>query len=239
MKKPIYKRKWFIAVVVVVLLGIIGSAMGGNAEKDTKDNTTQQPSVEAQKGDSEEDIKKAEIKEEPKEETKKEEEEKEIGYKAGTYKVGVDIASGEYLLLSEDQTFGAYFEINKDSKGELDSIIANDNFFTTSYITINDGEYLKLQSCKAISVSEVGPIQPIEGKYIQGMYKVGTDIAPGEYKVIMEEDSIMGFGYYEVTSDSRHTLDSIISNDNFENNAYITLEKGRYLKLNEAYIEVK
>ena len=30
MKKPIYKRKWFIALIVIIVLIAIGSALGGN-----------------------------------------------------------------------------------------------------------------------------------------------------------------------------------------------------------------
>jgi hypothetical protein len=70
-----------------------------------------------------------------------------------------------------------------------------------------------------------------------GMYKVGVDIPAGEYKVLPEENSTLGFGYFEVTKTSRHILDDIVSNDNFEDSRYITLENGQYLKLSEAYID--
>lgn len=33
-KKPVYKRKWFIALMVIVALGIIGSIAGGGDDKD-------------------------------------------------------------------------------------------------------------------------------------------------------------------------------------------------------------
>jgi hypothetical protein len=69
------------------------------------------------------------------------------------------------------------------------------------------------------------------------MYKVGIDIPPGEYQVFPEEDSTLGYGYYEITKSSLHILEDIVSNDNFEDPRYITLQGGQYLKLNEAYIE--
>jgi len=39
-KKPIYKRKWFIVVMVVVVIGIIGAVMG-IGEDETTDNNSQ------------------------------------------------------------------------------------------------------------------------------------------------------------------------------------------------------
>ena len=33
-KKPIYKRPWFIVIVVLFALGVIGNALGGNDSKD-------------------------------------------------------------------------------------------------------------------------------------------------------------------------------------------------------------
>jgi len=38
MKKPFYKRWWFIAIVVIFALGVIGSAFGGGEETETADS---------------------------------------------------------------------------------------------------------------------------------------------------------------------------------------------------------
>lgn len=64
-----------------------------------------------------------------------------------------------------------------------------------------------------------------------GMFKVGKDIQPGEYKVTSE-----GMGYIQVSSDSTHGLHSIVTNDNFEGDKYITVADGQYLKLTRAKI---
>ena len=45
-KKPIYKRLWFIILCIIVLLGIIGMAMGGGNDKGTNVNTDSDTSVE-------------------------------------------------------------------------------------------------------------------------------------------------------------------------------------------------
>ena len=59
------------------------------------------------------------------------------------------------------------------------------------------------------------------------MYKVGEDIPAGEYNV----EATKGLAYIEVASDSRHQIEDIVTNDNFENNKIITLENGQYLTL--------
>lgn len=67
--------------------------------------------------------------------------------------------------------------------------------------------------------------------YGPGMYKVGVDIPAGEYNVKAE---IGELGYLEVSSDPNGT--SIITNDAFENNSYISISDGQYLKLESCYI---
>ncbi|MEG2017752.1 MAG: hypothetical protein RR844_06230 [Clostridium sp.] len=60
------------------------------------------------------------------------------------------------------------------------------------------------------------------------MYKVGQDIPAGEYKIILTSSFM---GYYEVDSDSRHDLYSIITNENVQSDTYLTIEDGQYIKL--------
>lgn len=39
MKKPLFKRKWFIALVIIVLLGLIGGCMGGGEDEPATEPT--------------------------------------------------------------------------------------------------------------------------------------------------------------------------------------------------------
>lgn len=162
---------------------------------------------------------------------------KEAGIKSGMYKVGQDIAAGEYKLYSTEGL--SYFEIAKDSSNTLESIIANDNFYSFTYVTVTEGQYFKFTDALAVPASDATASEPVDGKYSSGMYKVGFDIPAGEYQVFPEEDSTLGFGYYEITSSSLHVLDDIVANDNFEDPRYITLKEGQYVKLSEAYIKAK
>ncbi|MGN0176959.1 MAG: hypothetical protein ACI389_03920 [Methanobrevibacter sp.] len=68
-------------------------------------------------------------------------------YDDGTYKVGSDLPAGEYKF-TQTSTIGGYVERASDSSMELESIISNEATSeegSTVYITVNDGEYLKIQ----------------------------------------------------------------------------------------------
>lgn len=154
-------------------------------------------------------------------------------YKAGTYKVGTDIPSGEYLATAKGS---GYYQITSDSTGKIDSIKSNDNFYGTRYITLDDGEYLKLDRATMIPVAEISPQEPKDGKYPEGMYKVGYDIAAGEYKISAKPGQM---AYVEVcTNSGSDHFSNIVSNDNFEGDSYITVSNGQYLKIDRGEIIV-
>lgn len=144
------------------------------------------------------------------------------GYGEGSYKVGKNIPEGEYVLFATS-SYGAYFSINSDSSGVLDSIIVNDNFNYNSIVTIADGTYLELSRCYAVPIGKAKVDTSGEG-----MFRVGTHLDVGEYEIISTSD--IG-AYIEVSSDSTHEFNSIVSNDNFNNNKYITIEDGQYLTI--------
>lgn len=147
-------------------------------------------------------------------------------YDAGMYKVGTDIPAGEYILKPSAM---AYYQVATDSTGTLESIVSNDNFSGTRYITVSDGQYLKLTGCTAYPASYVSDGKVKNDNLSGGMYKVGVDIEAGEYKVTPEGD-----GYYEVDSSSAGTLDAIVANENFSSDVYVTVSDGQYLKLSGA-----
>ena len=154
-------------------------------------------------------------------------------YKSGIYKIGSDMPAGEYVLIGSGST--SYFEVDKDSTGQMDSILANDTFGKRSIITVADGQYLKLTGCIAYSFSDAPKVKLVDGFLLDGMYKVGVDLPAGEYKVIPEG----GTSYKEVSKDSSHSLNSIISNDILQGEGYATIKNGQYLKLVGAKIKVQ
>lgn len=144
---------------------------------------------------------------------------------SGEYKVGKDIPAGEYYVKCDG--YNLYVEVASDSSGNLDSIIYNLNTGGGAYITVEDGEYLEISGGNLYKIDDAPDRGPEGGYYKEGMYKVGEDIPAGEYDV----EASNGLAYIEVSSDSRHQIEGIVTNDNFENNKIITVEDGQYLTL--------
>lgn len=150
-------------------------------------------------------------------------------YKAGTYKVGKDIPSGDYYLQSLTSKGSAYFGVYADSNKT--KINFNENFKGNMLINIEDGEYLELNKCNAIPLLEFRQYYTTKTTLDNCMLEVGIDIEPGEYKLIATSSR----GYYCIYDDLRQS--HIVSNDNFDNQTYCTVEKGQFLILNNCKIE--
>lgn len=60
----------------------------------------------------------------------------------GMYKIGRDLPAGKYKLHATDSDFDAYVSVMKDSRHTLKSIVSNDLFENTKYVTVKKGQYL-------------------------------------------------------------------------------------------------
>ncbi|MDG4864309.1 hypothetical protein P8605_39820 [Streptomyces sp. T-3] len=226
------RHKLLTAVGAIVVLGVIGAAVGagGSGDKDKKNAASQSSD---QKGDGKTGDKAADKtgdKTGDKAEKKKEETKPAIAGE-GDFQVGSDVKPGTYRTTGNTDGM-CYWERAKDSKGELESILANDNVAGTSYVTIAAGDKLfKSSGCKdwtAVDEKAKGtpPGGPLKGD--GGMYKVGVDIAPGTYKSSGNTDDMC---YWERAKDAEHGLDSIAANDNVSGNAVVTITaKDAYFK---------
>lgn len=166
---------------------------------------------------------------------------KNVYYEPGTFNVGVDIPAGEYVVTASN-----YIGIASDSSGEPGSLLA-EHIGTTlfTYITINDGEYLKVSAdtevfgsdMSRICLADIAPPATNFDKFFSGTYKVGRDLPAGEYNVqlIEGEDS----GYWEINSAPLGTSFEVIDNDYFtDSSVYVTVQDGEYLTLSGgAYIK--
>lgn len=63
------------------------------------------------------------------------------------YKVGLMLEPGEYKLETTGN-YDGYYCIYSDSRH--DDIVANDNFDSSTYVEVSDGEYLLLSRCKIV-----------------------------------------------------------------------------------------
>jgi len=247
-RKPIYKRWWFWAIIIVLIIAI-GSCSGG-VDNDRNDHVREETDQATTKGATDNDIdgqnnEQGNITEsvpgDQNEDTAEPTPDADTGtdgakgvISAGMYKVGTDISPGEYLLIN-DSAFMSYFQVTTDSSGSLESIVANDNFYGSRYITVAENQYIEFRGAKMYPMESAPVLKAENGRYNEGMYKVGRDIPAGEYKVVPEGD--LG-SYLEVSSDSKGTLDSIVTNDNFTAEKYITVRDGQYIKLVGCYIQI-
>lgn len=148
----------------------------------------------------------------------------------GTYEVGTDIKPGTYRSSGNDDM--CYWERQKDAKGELDSILANDNVKGTSYVTVPKSDmFFKTSGCADwIAVTDDTPGAPKTAITGDGMYRIGVDIAPGTYKSAGNSDDAC---YWERDKDALHGLESITANDNASGTAVVTIgAKDAYFKTN-------
>ena len=61
---------------------------------------------------------------------------------SGMYLIGKDLPAGEYKVMAKRD--GSYIEVSASSGHTLEDIISNDLFSGERYITVQDGQYLKL-----------------------------------------------------------------------------------------------
>ena len=138
-------------------------------------------------------------------------------YGPSVYKVGVDIPAGEYKVYPTGGR--GYFGICTDAN--CDQIIRNENFNGQMYINISSGQFLDLTRCYAVPISEAPLYKPNDGVYEPGEYKVGVEIPAGEYRVMALGGAR---GYYGIEVPLSNGDRQIVSNDNFQNAAYVEVK---------------
>lgn len=226
-KKSIFKRWWFWVIIILIIIVIASSG--------DKNNTIPQEPLPGGQNQTPDDNT-GEAAENTVQDTPQEtENEKAAAFiKEGMYKIGSDLPAGEYILFNET-VLPSYYQVTTDSTGSLESIVSNDNFNGNRYITVSEGQYLEFREAKGYTLENAPELKPVNGRYEEGMYKVGRDIDPGEYKLIPISESVSS--YVEVAKDSKGSVYSIVSNDNFQSEKYISISKGQYIKLIGCYIE--
>ncbi|MCX5333531.1 MULTISPECIES: hypothetical protein [unclassified Streptomyces] len=197
------------AVVGIVVIGAVSANSGDDSSDSTSSDKGSSASAQAKTGGEKEAARAAE--------------EKKIAFEGdGDFQVGSDIKPGTYRTTGNDDGM-CYWERAKDSSGEMDSLLANDNVTGTSYVTVKASDKLfKSSDCndwEAVDTKAKGsPAAKMAGD--GGMFAVGADIAPGTYKSTGNKDDMC---YWERAKDAEHGLDSIIANDNVTGSAVVTI----------------
>ena len=163
---------------------------------------------------------------------------KPVIYEGGTYKVGKDIDPGEYIIFADD-AYGASVCISSDANSTFENTIYLEYFGNNQIVTVKKGDYIKIEDSYMYSFEEALK-GGIDGKSIEElmeyrieegvMYKVGVNLKPGEYKLKCTDDS----GSWKIYKNIRKRFGNEF--DYFEGSAYVKVEKGDYLLLDDCVI---
>lgn len=148
---------------------------------------------------------------------------------AGTYQVGKDIKTGEYLFVATKDD--AKYSVSSDKSDNKTSVVANDTVTNQAYLTVSKGQYLTVKGGKICEIKNASVYTDKDGKYKDGEYKVGRDLKAGKYK--LHSDAL---GYYVILSSSDGSISSIVKNENFNGDKTINLKDGQYIKITDAYM---
>lgn len=139
-------------------------------------------------------------------------------YYSGMYKLGSDIQTGLYKLIAEDM---AYVAMSKDSTGDFSSLIRNAIITNSGYFQVNSEDaFVKVTSAKFFAFDYNNAKPNLLSEIKSGVYLVGIDLAPGEYKVVPTDSSM---GYTARLSDLNGGLDSIIANEIYQGQGYVQI----------------
>ncbi len=151
-------------------------------------------------------------------------------YPSGTYEVGSDIETGEYLILYDNGNQNASIEVRKNeySDGD-DSLYFNEGFYN-DYIKIYDGQFVEIDGALLFKLPEAPKFSQ---NYDNITLKVGRELEPGNYLVEpLDPNSSV---YFEVSTRELNEFDSLselITNDiDFSTGKKIQLKEGQYINL--------
>ena len=204
------QRNWFIqhkiitGVLVFILLVAVGGA-AGSSNKNSTSSSSSNNTTSSDQGQSKQN-----------QPTPTPDSHPHFG--DGTYVVGKDIKPGTYR--TRVGSSGCYYERLSGFGGSLGEIIANDNTDYPAIVTIDPTDKgFKSQDCGTWT-QDISQITKSKTTFPDGMYIVGTDIQPGTYK-----NSGQASCYYSRLSNfSDAGTDGIISNDNTDNAAIVTID---------------
>jgi hypothetical protein len=240
-KKPIYKRWWFWALIILIIIAI------GNMGNDEQTNNDQVANEQEKT-----DVAEKETQEEQKEE-KKQEDKAELtpqqemlnkiialfdskkAFDTGSYTHG-DIPKGEYTFVRFKGSGSYYGE--EDLSG---NIIDNENFDSFGYVYVHDagniqtqGVLINVDSFPTLGVTSAREIYEklnnVENYRGSGWYKVGVDIPAGQYTI-----ESTGQGYVAIMSGPVGN-NEIVNNEIFNGKYSVNVSNGQYLQVTRGNI---
>ena len=124
----------------------------------------------------------------------------------GTHEVGDGIAPGVYRGEAEADSFCKWARLS-DLKEDSDSIIAMGLHEGPFYVEVQISDVAITTECELVPIELLEPRDPLLTSVPPGMYVVGLDIGPGQYKGEPQEDL---FCFWQRLNNFRGEGDSII-----------------------------
>ncbi len=154
-------------------------------------------------------------------------------YPQGVFHVGTDLPAGTYWFSGSSSALSYFFILKPTSDGASTyNAVHVNSYFGHNLMNLEDGEVLILANNGTMT-----PIakmtEQFSSPYGSGVYRVGTDIPAGSYRVIVGDGADTYSAYY-VMSDLNYSDDSYLDSDYFvsgDNGTEIILEEGTYVEL--------
>lgn len=151
-------------------------------------------------------------------------------YNAGNYTIGVDIDAGIYYVRSISSAQAASILICADGSGTPESEIYRDVVNTFTFVDLVEGRIVKVQGAEFARSEDVPAlVQPNNGQWGEGKYRIGTDIPAGTYTLVAHSPDQLA--YWARLSGANNTEGNTLSSDHFKENTRITVKAGEYLEL--------
>ena len=117
----------------------------------------------------------------------------------GTYEIGKENAPGVYRGEASEDSFCKWARLS-DLNQDPDSIIAMGLHEGPFYVEVQSDDIALTTECELVPIAQLEPRDPLLASVPPGMYVVGLDISPGEYKGEPQEDL---FCFWQRLSDFR------------------------------------
>ncbi len=163
-------------------------------------------------------------------------------YPQGVFHVGTDLPAGSYWFSGSNSALSYFFILQPTSNGaNTYNTVHVNSYYGHNLMNLEDGEVLILANSGTMTpLSKM--TERFTSPYGSGVYRVGTDIPAGSYRIIVGDGAETYSAYY-VMSDLNYSNDSYLESNYFvsgDTGTEITLEEGTYVELyNMCLIEIR
>ena len=158
----------------------------------------------------------------------------------GEYMVGNAVfPEGEYYLETYDPSLVASFSVFKLDAEEKKQVIKENSFQNFCFVQLEEGQNISVKFARILPAALVPPIQPQDGAYPAGVYRIGKDIPEGEYcfidaQGILSPSVALLSEHLPLQSMADVAQPGVLKKDSAFNRLYFRVDVGAYLKVRDA-----